>query len=143
MDSRQLFKEFMVDFPVRLSKFEQSALETGLDIPISTSEIHIISKIGPEGSQRMNVIAKRLGVTQATLTVACDKLEAKELIVRRRDPGDKRAVSVRLTPMGLVAYGFHQALMDNVAESLISGLTPEEIQKLRDNLSTIYQELES
>ena len=141
MDSRELLKEFLLDFPSGLSKFEQTALETGLDIHISISEIHIINKIGPDGCQKMNSIAKKLGVTQATLTVACDKLETKDLIKRQRDPDDKRAVIVRLTPSGLVAYGFHQALMDNLAELCISGLTPAELDKLKLKINTIYDRL--
>ncbi|MEA4920280.1 MAG: MarR family transcriptional regulator [Clostridiaceae bacterium] len=141
MDFKELFKEFMIDFPSRLSKFEQAALETGLDTHISISEIHIINKIGPGGSQKMNTIAKRLGVTQATLTVACDKLEAKELIIRQRDPEDKRAVTVRLTPSGFVAYSFHQALMDNLAEMFVSGMTADELGKLTSRMYSIYDKL--
>ncbi len=142
MSSNDIIKEFMLDFPVRFSKFEQTALEAGLDIPISISEIHIINKIGPEGAQKMNAIAKKLGVTQATLTVACDKLEAKDLIVRRRDPDDKRAVIINLTSLGLVAYSFHQALMDNITESFISAFTPAEADKISRHLMALYEELE-
>lgn len=140
-DFKELLKEFMLDFPSRLSKFEQSALETGLDTHISIAEIHIINRIGPEGSQKMNTISKRLGVTQATLTVACDRLEAKDLITRQRDPDDKRAVTVRLTSSGLVAYSFHQALMDNLAESFIAGLTPSELDKLALKINSVYDKL--
>ena len=43
-DFKELLKEFMLDFPSRLSKFEQSALETGLDTHISIAEIHIINR---------------------------------------------------------------------------------------------------
>ena len=84
MGSRELLKDFLLDFPTRLAKFEQNAIETGLDIQVSLTEIHIIDRIGPEGSQKMNIVAKKLGVTQATLTVACDRLESKGLIERRR-----------------------------------------------------------
>jgi hypothetical protein len=52
LDFKDIFKEFLVDFPSRLSKFEQTALETGFDKKISIAEIHIIDKIGPEGSEK-------------------------------------------------------------------------------------------
>lgn len=140
MDFKELFKEFLIDFPSRLAKFEQTALETGFDKKISIAEIHIISKIGPEGSEKMNTIARRLGVTQATLTVACDKLEEKGLIIRQRDPDDKRSVTVRLTAEGLAAYYFHQALLDNLAEQFLSGFNNYEVEKICEKLIAIYSQ---
>ena len=138
MDFKEIFKEFLVDFPSRLSKFEQTALETGFDKKISIAEIHIINKIGPEGSEKMNAIARRLGVTQATLTVACDKLEEKGLVIRQRDIDDKRSVTVRLTAEGLAAYYFHQALLDNLAEQFMAGFTDYEVEKICKKLIAIY-----
>lgn len=139
--NKEIFKEFLLDFPLRLSKFEQTALSAGLDMRISISEIHIISRIGPEGSQKMNTIARKLGVTQATLTVACDKLETKGLIERHRDTADRRAVTVTLTAAGLVAYSFHTALMDNLAETFLANLTQDEMNKLIKSLGSVYEQL--
>ena len=142
MDFKEPFKDFLIDFPSRLSKFEQTALETGFDKKISISEIHIINKIGPEGSAKMNVIARRLGVTQATLTVACDRLEEKQMIVRQRDPEDKRSVTVRLTPEGLAAYYFHQALIDNLVEQFIAGFSDDELSRITARLQAISSQFD-
>ena len=141
MDAREMMKDFMLDFPTRLAKFEQRAIETGLEINISLSEMHIINKIGPEGSQKMNSIARRLGVTQATLTVACDRLESKDLIERQRDPVDKRVVTVRLTPAGLVAYSFHEALLDELAQVCVSGLNEAQLELLSEKIGNIYEHI--
>lgn len=143
MDFKELLKDFMVDFPTRLAKFEQTALTTGLDLEkgISISEIHIINKIGPEGSKKMNQIARQLGVTQPTLTAACDKLEAKGLVSRHRDPEDKRVVNIQLTSEGLIAYSFHQAVMDDLAERFIDDMTDEEMKKLSLRINRIYEHL--
>ena len=138
MEFKEIFREFLVDFPSRLAKFEQTAMETGFDKKISIAEIHIISKIGPEGSEKMNTIARRLGVTQATLTVACDKLEEKGLLLRQRDPDDKRSVTVRLTAEGLAAFYFHQALLDNLAEQFLAGFSEYEAEKICEKLIAIY-----
>ncbi|MBQ2690624.1 MAG: MarR family transcriptional regulator [Clostridia bacterium] len=143
MDFKELLKDFMIDFPTRLAKFEQSALTAGLELEkgISISEIHIISKIGPDGSKKMNQIARQLGVTQPTLTAACDKLEAKGLIIRHRDPEDKRVVNVQLTSEGLIAYSFHQAMMDDLAERFIDGMSEEDMNKLSQKINQIYNYL--
>ncbi len=141
MDCRELLKDFILDFPTRLSKFEQSALETGLDIPISIAEIHIINKIGLEGSEKMSTVAKKLGITQATLTVACDKLEEKGLVARERDSVDKRIVTIGLTPTGIVTYSFHQALLDNIIDTVLSGASKAEEELIADRIMRIYDNM--
>ena len=40
-------------------------------------------------------------VTSGAITNRVDRMEAKGLVERRRDPGDRRGVRIRLTPAGL------------------------------------------
>ena len=76
---------FLVDIWSRINKIEERALTAGIGDNISLTEIHIIEKIAAEQPSRMSTIAKSVGVTLATFTVACDKLESKGLIQRTRD----------------------------------------------------------
>jgi len=45
-------------------------------------------------------LAKRVSLSQATITGILDRLEKRVIVARRRDGGDKRRVLVRLTPAG-------------------------------------------
>lgn len=54
----------------------------------------------PDPKRRAGDLARRFGVTPATLSDALAALEAKALVVRRRAPTDRRATLVSLTPAG-------------------------------------------
>lgn len=126
-------------------KLEQAALETGLEDRISTAEIYIIECIGPHGAERMRDIAQQLGVTLATLTVACDKLEQKGLVARHRDMNDKRTVHISLTEKGLVAYHFHCSFISAMAEAMQEGFSPgerEALQRAIEKLNSYFTEKE-
>lgn len=69
---------------------------------------------------RLEDLSRALGVGAATTSAALRALEAKGHVRRRRDPGDRRALAVRLTPQG---YGIAQrssrwpdVLLDTVQE---------------------------
>ena len=118
-------------------KLEQTALETGLEDRISTTEIYIIESIGLRGAERMRDIAQQLGVTLATLTVACDKLEEKGLVMRHRDRNDKRTVHISLTEKGQVAYHFHCSFLSAMAEAMQEGMSPGEREALQRGLEKL------
>lgn len=77
MADAQQINDFLVDAFGRINKIEERAMTTGLGSAISITEIHIIEKIGLSEPARMSEIAHMLGVTLATMTVACDKLEGR------------------------------------------------------------------
>ena len=131
MPDFQEIRDFFTGFASRVAKLEEEALSTGLEERVTLSEIHIIEKIGPEGSAKMGNVARALGITLATLTVACDRLEEKELIERRRDAQDKRTVCISLTPRGLIAYHFHEAFHQHLIDVMMQGLSEEERAALR------------
>lgn len=108
MADAERINDFLVDAYGRISKIEERAMTTGLGSAISITEIHIIEKIGLTEPARMSEIAHLLGVTLATLTVACDKLEAKDLVRRARSRTDRRVVHVTLTPRGRAVYEYHR-----------------------------------
>lgn len=123
MDAYQQMNCFLVDIWGRIHKLEERALAAGLEDDVSITEIHIIEKIGDHPRCRMSEIARAIGITLATLTVACDKLEHKELIIRTRDQKDKRVVIVSLTPKGLAAYEFHKRFHEQMISAALSDLT--------------------
>ncbi len=53
-----------------------------------------------EGEQRLGELAVRRGVCQSVVSRQVGELEARGLVVRRRDPADRRAGLVQLTATG-------------------------------------------
>ena len=121
----------------KIRKMEQVALESGLEDRISAAEIYFIESIGPNGAERMRDIAQQLGVTLATLTVACDKLEQKGLVIRHRDRNDKRTVRVSLTEKGMVAYHFHCSFISALSDAMQEGMSPGEREALNRALEKL------
>lgn len=134
-------REFLTVFTGRIARIEGNAIMAGLEVHITPPEIRIIEKIGPDGSEKMGSIARALGITLATLTVACDKLEKKGLIERRRDPQDKRTVRISLTASGLVAYHYHDVFQRELIGVMLDGLSQAEQQALLHGIRNLTQYL--
>ncbi|MBQ9534960.1 MAG: MarR family transcriptional regulator [Clostridia bacterium] len=142
--SENRFYWLLQELSKRVRKLEMRALEAGLSEPLSSAEINIISRIGPDGAEKLGSIAASLGITLATLTVACDKLEERGFIRREKDPDDRRAVCVQLSEKGLTAFRFHTGFTESLSELLQRGLEHEEknallsaIEKLSVNLAAL------
>lgn len=105
---------------------EEGSLNNRLMEGLSIAELHTIAAVGLYEQNPMNVIAGRLGVTLATLTVALTKLEKKGFVERVRSEVDRRQVLVKLTTKGRKAYRAHDAFHKKLVDTALSELTPEE-----------------
>ena len=121
----------------RMNKIEERAMTEGLGSAVSITEIHIIEKIGTHEPTRMSEVARSCGVTLATLTVACDKLETKGLVRRSRDKSDRRVVIVSLTDKGRAAYEYHRAFHERMIASVMETLSSEEAAVLADSIGKL------
>jgi MarR family transcriptional regulator, transcriptional regulator for hemolysin len=80
---------------------------------------------GAPGAQRE--IARRIGIKGPTLTIHLDKLERAGLVVRARDPRDRRNSQVELTSAGAEAYTRLLQAVIAFNRRLRAGLSEEEI----------------
>lgn len=128
---------FLVDIWSRINKIEERSIAAGVGENISLTEIHIIEKIGAEQPSRMSAIAKAVGVTLATLTVACDKLESKGLVQRTRDTADKRVVNISLTPRGQAVYAYHKHFHERMTAAALHDLSDRETALLASSLQKL------
>jgi DNA-binding MarR family transcriptional regulator len=60
-------------------------------------QLIVISEIGQYGPMTIGELARRISLSQATVTTILDRLELKELAERTRDKQDKRRVYVDIT----------------------------------------------
>ena len=97
----------------------------------------IIEKIGDREPVRMSEVARSIGVTLATLTVACDKLVAKGLVRRVRSQEDRRVVNIMLTDKGRAAYEYHKDFHERMIASLVDTLSPEQTALLAQSLEKL------
>jgi len=68
---------------------------------------------------RLSDIASHLGIEAPSVTRKTQELEAAGYVVRHTDPTDKRAISLRLTPLGQeVSIRIHKAQRETVREAI-------------------------
>jgi DNA-binding MarR family transcriptional regulator len=67
---------------------------------LTPSQIIVLQIVAREGEPGAGAIADAARLSQATVTALLDKLEERNLLIRRRDPNDRRRVSVELTAQG-------------------------------------------
>jgi DNA-binding MarR family transcriptional regulator len=74
----------------------------------------------------LNDLARHMGVTAATMSLAIDRLERKGYAARLRDGPDRRHVHVRLTPAGVRVRDASSVLDPPRVEALLARLTDDE-----------------
>ncbi|MBI1197060.1 MAG: MarR family transcriptional regulator [Phenylobacterium sp.] len=80
---------------------------------LTASQMVVLQIIGRTGRPSAGAIADQARLSQATVTALLDKLEEKGLIARSRDPGDRRRVTVALTPPGIDALSVRPDVLQN------------------------------
>ncbi|SRR5712691_3848236 len=115
--------------------FNGALVEAGGSLPIWL----VLSSLKGEQWRTQHELARAVGIEGPTLTRHLDGLERAGLVVRRRDPSDRRAVQVELTAAG---HALHAQLLEAVIafnRRLHAGLTKQEIDELRHALARLEE----
>src|SRR5665647_2795771 len=67
---------------------------------LTLPQANMLYKLQKEGVQRVTDLAELLCMTPGGLTLLCDKLEEKKLILRYRDEVDRRSVYLEISEEG-------------------------------------------
>jgi DNA-binding MarR family transcriptional regulator len=92
----------------------------------------------PKGVKELGV---ELGLDSGTLSPLLKRLEAMELVERRRSGEDERRVAVHLTPVGRELSSKANAIPQRLAEA--AGLSDGELEQLRRTLERLTEALHS
>lgn len=122
MDIKELSK-VIVEFYEKLSNWEESVVR---DSGLTTAQAHAIEIVGHAGSIKMKDLARKIGVTTGTLTVAVDRLEKKGLMVRKPHEQDRRSFLIELTDEGRACFEEHHEFHIRMTQEIVSELSPEE-----------------
>ena len=82
-------------------------------------------------------LADHLDVEPITLCRIVDRLEEAGLVERRRDPDDRRAWRLHLTPKGEPLVGQLRELASQLAQEAFAGVTPAAVEALREALARV------
>ncbi|GFH96673.1 transcriptional regulator ZitR [Lachnospiraceae bacterium] len=89
----------------------------------------------------MSSIAKKLGITVGSLTIAMNHLVKKKYVERCRSEKDRRVVVVKLTEKGVSAYKHHEDYHRQMTEAVMDKLNETEmpvLMKMLDGLTEFF-----
>lgn len=98
-----------------------------------------VSKAASEMSQ--TELARTLETDTTTITVICDSLEKKKLILRSPNPADRRSKIISLTPAGKRVFAGAFADMSVYMERMESAIPPGLLKAVIPVLEKIYREV--
>lgn len=70
-----------------------------------------------------------LNIDRAAITRLLDKLESQDLVARNRKAGDRRSITLLVTPKGKALAAELLQISKSVNEQFTSGLSPEEAEQ--------------
>lgn len=106
---------------------------------LSPVQIHLLLWLGNDGAQPMGELARRVAVTEKTITGIVDRLERDGLVQRERDPADRRVVHVSLSPAGAALWRRIDAEITRKLVAFLGLLEPGD----RRDLLRILEKLEA
>jgi MarR family transcriptional regulator for hemolysin len=115
--------------------FNDALAEVGGSVPTW----FILTNLKGDEWRTQHELARALRIEGPTLTRHLDGLEEEGLVVRRRDPHDRRAVSVELTEAGRAKHAEMLRAVQAFNRRLLAGLNDGEINELRTLLGRLEQ----
>jgi DNA-binding MarR family transcriptional regulator len=113
------------------------------DLGVSMAEFRLIGALlGESEGIPQNVLAKRLGIEAATLSVALAKLETKGVVTRYQDPADTRIRRVCCSRRGS-RFGEIKVLLELLERSALAGLDPADVDIAKQVLHKVENNLTS
>jgi DNA-binding MarR family transcriptional regulator len=106
----------------------------GSELDLKDIELDCMDILDTKGALSPTDLARRAGVHPATMTGILDRLERGGWIVRERDPGDRRAVRVRLLPDRYAELLRLYASMSKSMNKILAGYSDSELKAIADFL---------
>ena len=97
------------------------------DLELTRAQLRTLTLLA-DGPDRMTSIASRLGISLPAATGLIDRLVAKGLVERERDPEDRRAVICAVAPEGWRAIDRFSEVGRDEFEEVVRWLTPDELE---------------
>lgn len=119
------------------SKQWRNAEKSGL----TSTQISILGFLNRRGPNRVTVLAKLVGITEATASRAISTLQRKGLVGKSADPDDGRATRISLTAAGVRVMSQQSEFPETLLAAL-AGLHPTESTVLHRVLSKVILHLQ-
>ncbi len=106
-------------------------------------QLQLLKELGRRDDRSLGEVARALHLSQATITGIVDRLEAKELLERARDPADKRRVRVVLTGRGRQLLESAPSVLQEHFTNALQGLADWEQHQILASLQRVVSLMEA
>jgi DNA-binding MarR family transcriptional regulator len=108
-------------------------------MPLPSAQARLLSTIEDQGAARISDLAALDHCSQPTMTTQVRRLEDAGLVSRTVDPGDGRAVLIRITPKGIHTLAQVRADRGAAIEQHLNRLGAADRQTLADAVRVLRQ----
>ena len=113
--------------------FDQQVREIGVTGP----QARLLLNLSRRPGENQGFYAEQLEVEPITLCRMVDRLEEAGMVERRRDPADRRAWQLHLTPKSEKLVAKLQQSVDSLVDDMLCGLTLQEREEFARLLKTV------
>lgn len=117
----------------RLNRFATQRIQ----MPLPSAQARLLATIEMQGEARIGDLAAVDHCSQPTMTTQVRRLEDAGLVTRTVDPGDARAVRIRITPQGLRTLTAVRADRAAAVEPQLALLEPGDRQVLAEAIEVL------
>ncbi|GFO82531.1 MAG: MarR family transcriptional regulator [Methyloceanibacter sp.] len=126
----------------KLSQFLRTAQwRSGSEAGLTPTQMQLLRELAAKGPMRIGALAEAIGVAQPTATDAFEALRRKELVEKKSDPCDGRAVAAAITRRGRTMLGNSGGWADGLTAA-IGGLDQTDQSSLLRGLTKIIRGLQ-
>jgi DNA-binding MarR family transcriptional regulator len=104
----------------------------GAEIGLRDADLDCLDMLDAYGPLSPSALARQAGMHPATMTGVLDRLERGGWIARERDPGDRRAVLVRVARERYGELLGHYTGMNRAMNKLLAGYADDELETIAD-----------
>jgi len=104
---------------------------------LSAHQAGILSHLDEIEPTRLGQLARHMGVTLSTMSLAVGRLAKQGYVARQRESGDGRALALRLTPAGTRIKTAQRVLDPARVAALLERLSPPDRQRALDGMALL------
>lgn len=137
-DFRRELNDLLIDTYKGINTVETRMLHNS-KLDLSIGELHMIEIVARESPEGITVgeIARELGLSMPTVTIATNKLVRKGDVEKYKKPGDARKVFVRVTNQGHRADISHRFFHEQMVRNVAKEITEDEQEIFLKGIKTI------
>ncbi|MBS4199862.1 MarR family transcriptional regulator [Bacillus sp. FJAT-49732] len=146
MDEKQLLQhnekvvaELEKDLRYISAIIKQKGRELLTDFSITPPQFVALQWLFEEGDMTIGDLSNKMYLACSTTTDLIDRMEKKELVMRIRDPKDRRVVRIHLLDKGEKIIDEVIKKRQGYLQDVLNDFTAEEVLMLKDNLSRLHK----